>query len=171
MRAYQGMHPEISYEKMLEKRDELVKVFDAEAAVFTNKVFASDFDYTLYLSSVEKVEAFLEQHLVDGKYQCNSIIASSLNWERTYLELTSALESVTQGMKKAMLRVEDWNAAQVKAIDSTMLLLFKEYYTKNLAAKKNAFGVYVMQLISEAYYATNSSTDNPSGTSSEPEIT
>jgi hypothetical protein len=159
IRVYQTTNPEIPYEKMIEKRDELVKSFDGEASAFTNKIFESDFDYALYLSTVRKVESFLEQYRMGNSYQCSSIISSSLNWERTYLELSNALEPLIQGMKTATFKVEDWNDSQIRTIESTMLLLFKEYYTKNLSAKKNAFSVYAMQLISEAYYANTGKTE------------
>lgn len=152
IRSYQTKNPEVSYEKMLAKRDELVNTFDSEAAVFMNKIFESDFDYSLYLSTVEKVETFLEQYTASKAYQCNSIMSSTLNWERTYLELANALEPLVKGMKTATSKVENRNSSQIKTIESTMLLLFKDYYTKNLSAKKTAFNSYVIQLISEAYY-------------------
>ncbi|MDR0369380.1 MAG: hypothetical protein LBH96_02330 [Candidatus Peribacteria bacterium] len=152
IKSYQTRNPEVSYEKMLTKRDELVATFDSEATVFMHKIFESDFDYSLYLSAIEKVDNFLEQYTINKAYQCGIIISSSLNWERTYLELVNQLDLLTKGMKIATSKVENWNSSQVKTIESTMLLLFKDYYTKNLSAKETAFASYVIQLISDAYY-------------------
>jgi hypothetical protein len=152
MRGYQVSNPEVAYEKMVEKRDMLIAEFEREADTFVNEIFKADVDYGLYLTTIAKTEEFLQQYTAATSYQCGMIIASLINWERVYLELVEQLQTLTQGIKNATWKVEDWDTNQVKVIESTMTTLFKEYYSKALASKKNAFMTAVMQLISEAYY-------------------
>jgi hypothetical protein len=153
MREYQTNHPEVAYEKMLEKRDALVEDFINESDTFINEIFKADFDYAVYLATVAKTEEFLQNYTADTSYQCGVIIAAAINRERVYLELVNELTPLTDGITQATTKIQDWNADQVKTIETTMTNLFKDYYPKALATKKTAFMTFVMQLISEAYYA------------------
>ena len=152
---FQSSNPEVSYEKMIDRRDVLLADFDREAEIFVNEIFKSDFDYALYLTTIKKVEDFLKQYSSETSYQCGVIISSSINWERVYLDLINNLQSLTKGIQSSTAKVKNWNTEQVKVIESSMLTLFKNYYTKTLETKKNSFRNYIMQLISEVYYAEN----------------
>ncbi|MDR2190574.1 MAG: peptidoglycan-binding protein [Candidatus Peribacteria bacterium] len=153
IRNYQTSNPEVSYEKMTEKRDSLVTAFVDETTSFINELFKSDIDEKLYLSTLEKTKDFLTQYTVERSYQCGLIIASTLNRERTYLDLTQALKTLIQGVEKAEEKVHHRDTNQVKTIETTMMTLLQDAYNKILTTKKKEFMSYVMQLISEAYYA------------------
>ncbi|MDR2415966.1 MAG: peptidoglycan-binding protein [Candidatus Peribacteria bacterium] len=161
IRGYQVSNPEVAYEKIVEKRDTLLAEFEKEADTFINEIFKADFDYSLYLTTIAKTEEFLQQYTAATSYQCGMIIASLINWERVYLELLEELQTLTQGMENARWKVEDWDANQIKVIESTMMTLFKDYYSKALTSKKNTFMASVMQLISEAYYANQPQPEVP----------
>ncbi len=154
IRRYQSTNSDIPYEKMTGKRDSLVDEFANDADIFLNEIFKSDFDYAVYLKTLVKVQDFLSQYASETSYKCSFIISSSVNWERVYLELINDLEAVTAGMQKAYTRVQSWDADQIKAIETTVISLFKDFYAKTLKAKQSAFRLYVTQLIRDAYNET-----------------
>ena len=155
IRRYQVLHPEISYELMVDKRDVLVGELEQEASMFINKLFSKDFDTDLYLATVAQTEAFLAQYYYHG-YQCGMILSAVINRERTYLDVMRDLTVLIEGIESAESKVKTWGTEQVKSIEAVMLTLFQEYYTKSFAQQKLKFSRYVMGLISEAYYANHS---------------
>ena len=157
IRGYQATNPEVSYEKMLEKRDALVQEFSMESDSFLYEPFKSDFDYTLYTKTLVKVQEFLRQYVNAERYQCGAVIASTANWERVYLSLTNEIEPLLLGYAKILSKVEKWTDEQAKTVETALLAAYKEAYSKTFSQKKMAFRTYVMQLISEAYYATTPS--------------
>jgi hypothetical protein len=153
--AYQSTNPEISVDKMEAERDRLVAEFMMEVDSFLYDLFKTDIDYALYLKTLPKVQAFLDQYRTATSYQCGDLLATKVNWERLLLDLENSLDTLIAGFTKARTSVERWDVDQATKVKTTFLALYQEVYSKALTQKRNTFMSYAMALISEAYYLKN----------------
>lgn len=161
IRTYQTKNPEIDFNKVYAKKDELITDFSNQLSNFLSILFGSDYPLLKYIEQTKKAEDFLKTYITNWEYQCASMISSPINRERTYLTLSNDLDSITPNFSKAVQRVYSWRDDQITRMEPLIEQVFVIYYNRILKSEKQAFNKFITQLIAETYYANQQSTTPP----------
>ena len=153
---YRIKNPEIDFAALEVKKQELMKDFAQQLDGFIGILFGSDYNVITYQNTVAKTEAFLTTYVQSKTYQCSALLSTPANWERTYLSLGDEIDALVPGLYRADEKVNNWRDDQLSKIDSALEQVFVIYYNNAMRKEKTALNKYIMQLIAEAYHASQS---------------
>jgi peptidoglycan hydrolase-like protein with peptidoglycan-binding domain len=151
---YQTSNPEISVSKLNAKKENLLAELKREADVQIDTLLKSEIKTSTYLDTLTAVAEFLSQYTLENSYQCSVLISSATDWDKGYENLASRVDTLVQGLKKATETVAALDEEQIKSLETSSIATFQTFSTKILSTNKSTFRSYVMDLISEAYYAS-----------------
>ncbi|MDR0607973.1 MAG: hypothetical protein LBG52_06645 [Candidatus Peribacteria bacterium] len=152
---YHSSNPEISVNKLTEKKERLLAELRREAEVQINTLLKSEIKTSIYLDTLVLLEEFLSQYTSNDAYQCSVLISAPTNWDKNYGDLASRVDTLIQGLKKATEYLTGLDEEQIRSLETVSTVAFKTFSTTTLSEKKSVFRSYIMDLISEAYYANN----------------